>query len=90
MNTGTLSGGRWKKTEIGDKVSFVPHCMIDSGGCFMRNKPADQQQMVTGEVVYINRENHWYRVRYAMPGVKDPQYECFLLPVLDMPPRSIS
>lgn len=56
----------------------------------MRNKPADQQQMVTGEVVYINRENHWYRVRYAMPGVKEPQYECFLLPVWDMPPRSIS
>lgn len=79
------SEGRWKKTEIGDRISFVPQCMIDSGGCFIQNKPVELQSRVQGEVVYINWPHRWYRVRYSLQGFDRPQHECFSLPVAPDP-----
>ena len=34
---------------------------------------------ITGTVVQINEDKHWYRVRYETP--QGTQYECFPLPV---------
>lgn len=34
---------------------------------------------ITGTVVQINEDRHWYRVQYETP--QGPQYECFPLPV---------
>ena len=33
---------------------------------------------ITGTVVYIHEEHHWYRAEYIT--AQGPQYECFPLP----------
>ena len=38
---------------------------------------------VTGEVVMIHQQHHWFRVRFQLPGVPGDQHECFQLPVAD-------
>ena len=81
------SEGRCKSIEIGDKISFVPYCMVDGpNGCLVRALPEERQYRVQGEVVYIHRAHRWYRVRYTLPGIDRPQHECFPLPIAADPP----
>ena len=70
-----------RETEIGDRVSFIPECMVaEPGGNLMKSQPSDRRETVTGEVVYSNRLNHWSRVQYRLPGTGGVQYQCFPLP----------
>ena len=66
--------------KIGDKISFIPAGFLDLEGG--RNGWADSPQIeiikrVTGEIVYINKQNRFCRVEYDCAGTK--QHQCFKL-----------
>lgn len=54
-------------------MTFVPlSFVVGTQAC--HNWPVTAET-VTGHIVYINEEKHWYRVEYDLPGCKG--YECF-------------
>lgn len=63
-----------REPEIGEPFTWVP-----SGFCEMEEQHAlrvGALRTVTGEVVYVNREHGYYRVRAQLPGGA-VLHECF-------------
>ena len=68
--------------EIGDKIRFKPSCYTydQKGSGQGGQNRVEIGGEVTGTVVYIHKEHHWFRVAYQGPG-GSMQYECFQMPV---------
>lgn len=60
--------------EVGDRLSFVPASFIAFED--QRAERLRAPVMLHGEVVYVNREHGYYRVRAPLPGGGD-LFECF-------------
>ena len=57
--------------KLGDPVSFIPAAFQAHSAGF----PEELAITLTGHVVYINQEHHYYRVAFDMPGCIG--HECF-------------
>lgn len=65
---------------IGDPFTFIPTCLIQptsQPGGGQREEQTTKANPVTGEIVYINPEKGWFRVRFRLPRSDGWQYECF-------------
>ena len=74
-----------KTIEVGDAYTFEPSCALfaeapHGASPLIRQ---DRRAKVTGEVVMIHQQHHWFRVRFQLPGAPGDQHECFQLPVAD-------
>ena len=44
-------------------------CMVaDQGGNMEMSKQLPERRQVTGTVIQVNEEHHWFRVEYRLPG----------------------
>ncbi len=74
--------------EVGDAYTFEPSCALyaEAHSGYSSLTKQERRVRVTGEVVMIHRQHHWFRVRFQLPGVPEYQHECFQLPVADTDP----